>query len=457
MKAYTSGANLGMSQAVNARDEDGKTELLRSVESGNYSKVKELIKNGADVTFVDRNGNTALMQACRDNHFDIARIIVEAMEPKLDKETSPEYYNNLLIKKYRFLNQKNRKGETALSIASARWKGFALDKYLISQSGSGDPKEFINSEKAKLENEVSIHKQLKESAQRSGSTGGREIEDQNIAALEAKLKAVDGIKSRLESIQDVIRKPERNKEDTVGKSLAKFTEEYKKNQEARAADKSNSLIDRISASIPSKTEFSRKLAEFEKEYLDDVGKFTERREKAKKEASTIQIAAVAKSPKLAKYTKAQKEKTLKTKLSSINSKEKAYKHDLEQQQKEIGKVIWADRLERLLGGGGGKVSGYTRDELRNMQKMLGRVIRSNQATGIVDKFLQAGKDNLKKQQKELGEDRFAGIFDDKVSRETRDQFREVQKELEKIIRSNQATGFINKGLPGGKKNVKARV
>jgi hypothetical protein len=89
----------------------------------------------------------------------------------------------------------------------------------------------------------------------------------------------------------------------------------------------------------------------------------------------------------------EKENFLQENYKKATSKEKKeYKKAFKQMQMELGKEIRKDRLARMFGG---EVSGKTREELRETQKMLGRVIRSDQMTGVVDKVMKSAS-NLKK-------------------------------------------------------------
>ncbi len=89
----------------------------------------------------------------------------------------------------------------------------------------------------------------------------------------------------------------------------------------------------------------------------------------------------------------KEEKDLKNQIINGKEKEKKIqKNELKKRQAKLGKQIRKDRLARIFGG---EVSGQTREELRETQKMLGRVIRSDQRTGVIDKVVQSTS-NLKK-------------------------------------------------------------
>ncbi len=86
---------------------------------------------------------------------------------------------------------------------------------------------------------------------------------------------------------------------------------------------------------------------------------------------------------------------LKDKIKGIKKEKKIQKDELKKRQAKLGKQIRQDRWARLSGGKFGKFSDKTREELREIQKMLGRVIRSDQRTGVIDKVVQSTS-NLKK-------------------------------------------------------------
>ncbi|MCT4635186.1 MAG: hypothetical protein N4A31_02925 [Rickettsiales bacterium] len=86
---------------------------------------------------------------------------------------------------------------------------------------------------------------------------------------------------------------------------------------------------------------------------------------------------------------------LKDKIKGIKKQKKIQKTGYIKEQADLGKQIRQDRIARWSRGKFGKFSDKTREELREIQKMLGRVIRSDQRTGVIDKVVQSAS-NLKK-------------------------------------------------------------
>ncbi len=52
--------------------------LIKAAASGNYSEVKRLIEEGADVNARDRVGETALMGASWNGHTEVVKLLIEA-------------------------------------------------------------------------------------------------------------------------------------------------------------------------------------------------------------------------------------------------------------------------------------------------------------------------------------------------------------------------------------------
>lgn len=91
---------------------------------------------------------------------------------------------------------------------------------------------------------------------------------------------------------------------------------------------------------------------------------------------------------------AKRKQQLETGITKINEEKKGNREELINQQGKLGNQIKKDRLARWTGGKFGKLSDETRSELRDQQKMLGRVIRSGQRNAIIDQVSESAS-NLK--------------------------------------------------------------
>ncbi len=114
------------------QDKNGWSALLREALKENYPKIAEflIIKHGADVNAKDKHGLTALMYASRFNHPEIAKLLLDkGADPNLQNNegwTALMYasrFNNLriaklLIEKRADLNIQEQQGWTALMLAS---------------------------------------------------------------------------------------------------------------------------------------------------------------------------------------------------------------------------------------------------------------------------------------------------------------------------------------------------
>ena len=63
---------------VNAVDKDGKTALMRAVCKGHEEIVKLLLKAGTDVRAADKDGSTALMGAARWGYEETVKLLLKA-------------------------------------------------------------------------------------------------------------------------------------------------------------------------------------------------------------------------------------------------------------------------------------------------------------------------------------------------------------------------------------------
>lgn len=185
---------------VNHQNVQSEISFMLAVETGQYNKVKNLIAEGVDITAEDNNGNTALILACKGNHFNIVRMLLEEIEPKIEKYSTSEGYNKGLIKKYDYLQKMNHQGETALLVAV---KNFG-EKHILSESlrehGASLPNEagqaasiFITQTKNKIEQEIEIHKILNPS-------------NLIIKSLEEKKEGVENIRENLSIAEGLVSK-----------------------------------------------------------------------------------------------------------------------------------------------------------------------------------------------------------------------------------------------------------
>ena len=62
---------------ANIKDKKGYTALHMVAESGEYRKVKALLKYGADTGITNNDGNTAIKLAVKNNHDDIFDLLVK--------------------------------------------------------------------------------------------------------------------------------------------------------------------------------------------------------------------------------------------------------------------------------------------------------------------------------------------------------------------------------------------
>jgi ankyrin repeat protein len=61
--------------AVDERGKDGMTPLIAAAKTGNYSICEMLLKAGADTSFKDNSGKSALDWATENNYKHIARLL----------------------------------------------------------------------------------------------------------------------------------------------------------------------------------------------------------------------------------------------------------------------------------------------------------------------------------------------------------------------------------------------
>ena len=100
-----------------AKDKNGRTALMKAVQSGNGWEIRSLIKSGADVNISDKDGWTALMYAVRyQNNLDTV---------------------NILLKNGANIRTANKYGYTALQLASSYGSNPDVLKKLLSVYPSG--------------------------------------------------------------------------------------------------------------------------------------------------------------------------------------------------------------------------------------------------------------------------------------------------------------------------------
>ena len=60
-----------MNKTADAKQEEKEfDELSEAAQSGNIDKIKEMVKNGIELNYESRFGDSALHQACRHGHFE---------------------------------------------------------------------------------------------------------------------------------------------------------------------------------------------------------------------------------------------------------------------------------------------------------------------------------------------------------------------------------------------------
>lgn len=144
---------LAAGAAVNARDRDGLTPLMRAAAHGNSELTRLLLDKGAGVNLVNNFGVTALMQAAWAGHVQVVEMLIAAGGdanlqtiaefPMLKKagvtalmaasmNGNLEVARILLVDGYAHLNQQDAQGQTALMYAAhegnPRLIGFLISK-----------------------------------------------------------------------------------------------------------------------------------------------------------------------------------------------------------------------------------------------------------------------------------------------------------------------------------------
>ena len=78
LKALVDKAKALLNKGVNAKDECGRTALMRAAHHGSADNVKTLLDMGADVNACDLWDVTALIMATARGHDDIVLLLREA-------------------------------------------------------------------------------------------------------------------------------------------------------------------------------------------------------------------------------------------------------------------------------------------------------------------------------------------------------------------------------------------
>jgi len=97
---------------VNARDEGGKTPLMRTALSGDATAVKSLLAEGADPSLKCNEGSTALFYAASRGRYKAAEVLLNKGGDLSRAETAPEdgAPSDLRLT----VDARNNHGETAL-------------------------------------------------------------------------------------------------------------------------------------------------------------------------------------------------------------------------------------------------------------------------------------------------------------------------------------------------------
>lgn len=119
---------------INLQDKQGKTALMLAAENGKTSTVKMLVNYKADMTLIDKNGQNALMIAAAKGQTDIARFLAENHEEESkdkkektnnDSDKDPRHSESE-TKKVLDINTRDNEGNTALMLAArnGHWETF---------------------------------------------------------------------------------------------------------------------------------------------------------------------------------------------------------------------------------------------------------------------------------------------------------------------------------------------
>ena len=86
-------------QPIDVQDEDGNTQLMRSVKSSDINKVKELLALGADASRRDRNGDTPLSYAFINEMDDVVKVLRSSNVETINRNIENGPKNFILLAK----------------------------------------------------------------------------------------------------------------------------------------------------------------------------------------------------------------------------------------------------------------------------------------------------------------------------------------------------------------------
>uniref|UniRef100_UPI0037E7143D ankyrin repeat domain-containing protein 11 n=1 Tax=Semicossyphus pulcher TaxID=241346 RepID=UPI0037E7143D len=199
---------------VNKRNERGETRLHRAAIRGEVRRIKELISEGADVNVKDFAGWTALHEACNRGYYDVAKQLLaagaEVNTKGLDDDTPlHDASNNGHFKVVKLLlryggdpRQSNRRGETALKVASS-----PTMLNLLLGKGTYTSSEESSSESSEEEDAPSFAP--------SSSVDGNNTDSEFEKGLKSKGKNADPPKSAVTPVKDEYEFDEDDEEERV--------------------------------------------------------------------------------------------------------------------------------------------------------------------------------------------------------------------------------------------------
>lgn len=118
------------------KQEDGRRALLYLIKFSTFKKVENFIKEGIDLNYTDKNGNTILIEVATDKRVELSEYLnqtIEVTEIVNGKEITVKKGNSfiqILINNGADINIKNNQGNTAL-IEAAKQGNYHIVKTLI--------------------------------------------------------------------------------------------------------------------------------------------------------------------------------------------------------------------------------------------------------------------------------------------------------------------------------------
>jgi ankyrin repeat protein len=105
--------------AVNGKDADGRTPLMKAAEKGDEAAVRDLLAKGADLTPADAEGRTALILAAAKGHADAVNALLGSLMPYGDSTSRlvPGQSSFEGPEPAEHANLKDKQGRTALQWA----------------------------------------------------------------------------------------------------------------------------------------------------------------------------------------------------------------------------------------------------------------------------------------------------------------------------------------------------